>query len=194
MYKFFIISFMILSQTWGITINHSEGIEEIFSAVPTNSSINVSGGQITFFGLINNNINFNISGGTIITNTIRNNSKIDITGGTFILNSTIGNNTSVNISNGEIILQTNNNFGDIITSGGILNTNGYDITLSSLTLDGNSFIDLGNIDNSNINLGSIQGTGVLSIINWNDSTRIIFDPGTSTINVSNTICSYRCYD
>lgn len=195
-------------------INQSSGTETYNSRIDSNSTINLSGtadatfnGKIgsgteisvydsaisAFNGELANNVVIDLYGGTTTVNSIKNNATINVSGGTLLLNQSVGNGASVNVSSGSLelgaddIFPNNGSQAALTMSGGSLQTNGYNVEFESLTLDGDSVIDLGNNPDILVNLGSVSGSGTLTVVNWVDGDSLTFDPGSSSIDVSTQI-------
>jgi len=180
----------------GVVINHS-GTQTYPSNVGANSTINIPSGSATFEGTINsgtvvnqsgggsifngnikNNVVFNLSGGLMEVNSIQNNAQINQSGGTLLLNQPIGNGASVNVSGGSLDLGADGIFANntnITLSGGLLATNGFGFNVDSLTLSGNSTIDLGGNEDIQIDLGAVSGSGTVTFTNWGSGNVINYD-------------------
>ncbi len=171
-----------------ITVNGGEAT--FTGTVRTNSQIDITGGTAIFGGTLQNNVVFNISGGAVEVNSLQNNATFNIIGGGITLNQPIGNSASVNISSGELNLGADDVFANntnVTMDGGTLNTQGNSVSFDSLTLNGDSIIDLGDNPDATIDVGTISGGGTVTFTNFTDATQVSFDANTSTIDVGTQV-------
>ena len=180
------------SQNFGnnslITVN---GGQATFTGrVRSKSTIDAFGGTAIFNGRLDNKVTFNIAGGDVVVNSVKNNATFDVASGSISLNESIGNSASVNISGGEMNLGTDDVFAnntDVTMSGGTLDTQGNSVSFDSLTLNGDSTIDLGNNPNSTIDVGTITGGGTVTFTGFTNTTQVSFNEGSSTVDVGNQV-------
>lgn len=162
----------------GILSSHTIG----GSALTVRSSVTHSGfiSSATFNNnlVLVNQVAFNPAGATT---TITVNGAISGSGGLTkngagTLNLAAGNtfSGSLILNAGSLVLTASNaiaNSTPVVLNGGTFNFNGKSDTLGSLTLNGNSTLDLGSSGNSIVQFASASWTGgTLTIDNWNGST------------------------
>lgn len=199
---------------YSVVISQGSGTQVYNSNVGTNSTITIfNDADATFNGKIGtgtdifiqdtaiavfngelaNNVTIDLQGGTTTVNSIKNNATINVNGGTLLLNQSVGNSASVNVNSGTLelgaddVFPTSGNQASLTMNGGTLDTQGYNVEFDSLTLNGDSTIDLGDNPNVTVDLGAITGSGTLTVINWVDANSIIFNPGSSTIDVGTQV-------
>lgn len=177
------------------TITIFNDADAIFNGkIGTGTDIFIQDTAIAVFnGELANNVTIDLQGGTTTVNSIKNNATINVNGGTLLLNQTVGNSASVNVNSGTLelgaddVFPTSGNQASLTMNGGTLDTQGYNVEFDSLTLNGDSTIDLGDNPNVVVDLGAISGSGTLTVINWVDANSIIFNPGSSSIDVGTQV-------
>jgi len=177
----------------GTVINITGGNATFTGDLKNNVVINISGGSAIFSGSLSNNVVFNVSGGNLTVNSIKNNADFNVSAGALNLNEQIGNNSSVTVSGTGTTLNlgTDDVFGSntnvSLNNGAILDTQGNSVTFDSLTLTGDSTIDLGENPNSTVDVGTITGSGTVTFVGFEDTEQVAFDETGSTINVSDQV-------
>lgn len=170
---------------------NSFGGSSLFSGTLQSGTImNIQGGFVTATGTIQNNVIINQTAGSLNLSTVQNNATFNIAGGEISFNQTVGNTAAINISGGTVILNQDDVFSastNVTISGGTLDTQGYNVNLDSLTLTGNAVLDLGNNPDVLVNVGTMSGSGQLTIVNFVTTNQVIFDPTTSNINVGQQV-------
>lgn len=201
--------FFFISILQSQTLNHTSGTDTYNNNWNTSSNLTILGGEATFNGTVRsnsvvnslggiaifngplqNNVLFNVDGGFLSVNSIQNNAKFNIISGEIEFNAPIGNKANIDMSGGTLLLNNANVFNNstsLTFSGGTIETQGNNLVLGSLTLTGDSVIDLGNDPNSYIELGNISGTGDLTITNWTDSSQLNFTNIAPNVDVGNQI-------
>ncbi|WP_269537902.1 PEP-CTERM sorting domain-containing protein [Cerasicoccus fimbriatus] len=177
------------------TITIFNDADAIFNGkIGTGTDIFIQNTAIAVFnGELANNVTIDLQGGTTTVNSIKNNATINVNGGTLLLNQSVGNSASVNVNSGTLelgaddVFPTSGNQASLTMNGGTLDTQGYNVEFDSLTLNGDSTIDLGDNPNVTVDLGAISGSGTLTVINWVDTNSIIFNPGSSSIDVGTQV-------
>lgn len=183
------------SQNFGnnSTLTINGGDATFTGTINTNSQVNVTGGSTLFSGILKNNVVFNLTGGSTTVNSVQNNATFNVDGGELSLNEQIGNGASVNVDSGSLSLGTNDVFANntnVTMSGGTLNTGGNNVTFDSLTLTGDSTIDLSSPDGETtgtINVGTISGGGTVTFTGYTDTTQVQFDDNGSTVDVGSQV-------
>ncbi len=205
---------LMMGSLWGQTLTHTEsdGTVTYTNGWNPGSTLTITGGQATFTGGVRNNTNvystgglaifqgplqnnvqFFIAGGDVQVDSIQNNANFQVSSGSITFNEQVGNNANIAVSGGTVTLGADNVFNEstnLTMSGGTLATQGYDVTFGSLTLNGDSVLDLGDNPDVVVNLGSISGSGNLTVTGWTDFNQIQFNPGDSVSGVANQISFY----
>jgi len=174
----------------GSIISILDGDATFTGTLRNNTTVNVSGGSALFSGDLLNNVVFNISGGITTINSVKNNATFNVTGGELKLNQPIGNNASLDIDSGTLSLGTDDVFANntnITLTDATLDTGGNHVSFDSLTLNGDSTLDLGDNPEAIIDAGTISGDGTLTVTGFSESTQLQFDEGSSTIEVGDQI-------
>lgn len=175
----------------GDTINLFTGADVTFTGdLKNNVTVNVNGGYGLFSGAIQNNVFFDITGGKVDINSVQNNATFKVDGGDIQFNESVGNNAEVDVSGGTVLLGNDDVFSNntnFTMSGGTLDTQGHSVNFDSLTLTGNATLDLADNPDIFVDVGKISGTGTLTVENFVTTNQLIFDSGTSDINVGKQV-------
>jgi hypothetical protein len=202
-----ILLFLVVSlsvPTGAAVVVDYEGVTVYPEEFKTSSSITVTGGEATFTGTINNGVTVAVSGGlATFTGVIKNNSIFNLSGGStviqslqnnasiFVINNAqltlvhaVGNNAEVDLQDmGELVLEGDDLFSNnsqLTASGGVIHTQGHDVSFETAELSGSTVIDLGGGTNT-VDLGTVTGSGEIVFTNWDPDTEVYFSE-TSTVD------------